>query len=397
MTEVVTNTAASLQQSLVADRQQRPFAVPGGSQETLSQNTASVAAQKSAPAADAVVRQSKSEQSQSESRNNQQAAQQQQQIKRDRPDPADQPRPSRSVSADPVDKVEIKDFDVGRRAAEVVGTADVVQRFDNNLDGRVDLLESQRATRARDTSFTYAARGQAHTDTPTVAEQVQDKEISESVSAPIPQNTPVNTSTTAQSESDANIPRKIFNDVQVNSAGTEEDGAVPKKLFAAEEIAEQGAVTDGVPVQQKFYGEGSEVVLGRFTTDADVQQKLSEKAEQFETGRFYEGETGEEKLYDKVAQSEPGRFAPEEDGKLYGDEAGEEVPFSGTPGGDGTEEELSLYEKAQQVAQRTDGASVEEETDKKIYGELELYSDVAGFGEPAVDPLTGQPVPPVTA
>ncbi|MEQ9445731.1 MAG: hypothetical protein RJS98_09210 [Rhodospirillaceae bacterium] len=395
MTEVVTDTAASLQQSLVAERQQRAFGVSGGSQENLSQNTASLAVQKGAPAADAVVRQSESEQSQSESRRSRQAAQQQQ-IKRDAPDPADQPRPSRSVSADPVDKIEIKDFDVGRRAAEVVGTADVVQRFDNNLDGRVDLLESQRATRARDTSFTYAARGQAHTDTPTVAEQVQDKEISKSVLTPVAQNAPVNTSTQAQSESDANIPRKIFNDVQVNSAGTEEDGVVPKKLFAAEDIADQGAVTDGVPVQQKFFGEGAEVVLGRFATDADVQQKLSEKAEQFETGRFYEGETGEEKLYDKVAQSEPGRFAPEEDGKLYGDAAVEEVPFSDNSGG-GTEGELSLYEKAQQVAQRNDGASVEEQPDKKIYGELDLYSDVAGFGEAAADPVTGQPIPTVTA
>ncbi len=97
-----------------------------------------------------------------------------------------------------------------------------------------------------------------------------------------------------------------------------------------------------------------------------------------------------------MAQSEPGRFAPEEDGKLYGDNVGEEVPFSGNSGG-GTEEELSLYEKAQQVAQRTDGASVEEQRDKKIYGELELYSDVAGFGEAAVDPVTGQPIPAVTA
>lgn len=94
MTEVVTDTAASLQQSLVAERQQRAFGVSGGSQENLSQNTASLAVQKGAPAADAVVRQSKSEQSQSESRRSRQAAQQQQ-IKRDAPDPADQPRPSR--------------------------------------------------------------------------------------------------------------------------------------------------------------------------------------------------------------------------------------------------------------------------------------------------------------
>ena len=87
------------------------------------------------------------------------------------------PSTSRSDSRADAVKIELKDFDVGRRPAEVVGTADVVQRFDNNLDGRVDLLEFQRAARARDTIYTYSARGGALSETPSVAKQVQDREI----------------------------------------------------------------------------------------------------------------------------------------------------------------------------------------------------------------------------
>ena len=60
--------------------------------------------------------------------------------------------------------VEIRAFDVGRTPAEVVGTVDVVQRFDQNDDGRINLIEANRATRIRNTDFsTYSGLNNADT------------------------------------------------------------------------------------------------------------------------------------------------------------------------------------------------------------------------------------------
>ena len=53
-------------------------------------------------------------------------------------------------------RVEIREFDLGKTPAEVVGTRDVVLRFDANDDGRIDLIESQRATRARAENGSFA-------------------------------------------------------------------------------------------------------------------------------------------------------------------------------------------------------------------------------------------------
>lgn len=385
MTEVVTNTAATLQQALVAERQQRATSAPGPSQEATPQQSAPVSTA-GAQSADAVSRPAKPDQSQADGRRNgQQAAEQP--VKRQTPDPVDDVRASRSETVARPDKIEVKDFDVGRRAAEVVGTVDVVQRFDNNADGRVDLLESQRAVRARDGASTYAARGQAHSELPSVVEHVQDREVEQAVSAPVspPQTSAAPPPTGQQAEAQAAATgvaapetQKIFGDAQVVSGGSGEDGTVPKKLFAAEEIASQGTFSDGAPVQQKFFGEGVELVRGRVAGDPEVQQKLFDKAETAETGRFYEDGTGEQKLYDKVAQTEAGRFYEDPaEQKLY-DEAQQEasVPLPGT-----SAEEQSLYEKAQQVEAQAGLSASENQQPKKLYGELELYSDVAGLGD----------------
>lgn len=324
-----------------------------------------------------MARQSKPSQSQADGRQNQHAAQQQP-IKRTVPDPADAQRVSRSET---VDRVEVKDFDVGRSAAEVVGTVDVVQRFDNNSDGRIDILESQRATRARDASSTFAARGQARSESSNVAHQVQAQEIERSFES---QSKPVQQAQTVAQET-AEAPLKKFGDPQVLSGGSSDEGTVIKKYAAAEDIASQGGFSDGAPVETKFYGDGAEVVIGRFAADTDGAQKFSDKAAQAETGRFYEDGTGEQKFYDKVAQSEAGRFAPEQGEHKYYDGA-EDLPANG--GGEG-QPEVSLYDKAQQVEAQSGGHGGTGQEPKKLYGELELYSDVAGYGdEPAV---TGEP------
>lgn len=398
MTEVVTNTAATLQQALVAERQQRAVSASGNNQESNSQQATPVRPA-GAQAADAVARAAKPEQSQADGRRNgQQAAEQS--VKR-QPDPVDEVRTSRSESAPKPEAVELKDFDVGRRPAEVVGTLDVVQRFDNNADGRVDLLESQRAVRARDGSSTYAARGQALSETPSVAERVQAQEIAQAASTPITSGPQQQTSaapppTTQQAEAQAAATgvaapeqQKIFGDAQVVSGGSAEDGTVARKLFAAEEIASQGAFADGAPVQQKFFGEGVEVVRGRFADDPEVQQKLFDKADTAEAGRFYEDGSGEQKLYDKVAQTEAGRFYQDpSEQKLY-DESQQEpaVPLPGESG----EDQQTLYEKAQQVEAQSGQQATVDQQPKKLYGELELYSDVAGL-----DDGTGEAEPVVT-
>lgn len=393
MTEVVTNTAATLQQTLVAERQQRAVSASGTNQEASPQSNTPVRPI-GAQAADAVARSTRPDQTQADGqRKNKQAVEQP--IKRQAPDPVDEVRASRSETTPRTDRLEPKDFDVGRRPAEVVGTVDVVQRFDNNADGRVDLLESQRAVRARDGSSTYAARGQAHADTPSVAERVQDREIEQAVSSQATSQVqaatnaappPTGPTVEAQAEATGVAPaetQKIYGDAQVVSGGSAEDGTVPKKLFAAEEIASQGTFSDGAPVQQKFFGEGVEIVRGRVAGDPEVQQKLFDKAETAETGRFYEDGTGEQKLYDKVAQSEAGRFYEDPaERKLY-DDAQQEAAVS-LPGDPATEDQ-SLYEKAQQVAAQSGLTSAEEQQPKKLYGELDLYSDVAGLGDEAVD------------
>lgn len=379
MTEVVTNTAASLQQAFAAERPQKPFAV-SGSQADTSPNSNPVLKPRGAQAPSAVARAPKSDDAQPQPRRQQPDPSQA--LKAKTSEQVDPNRPSKSESAPRSDavKVELKDFDVGRRPAEVVGTLDVVQRFDNNADGRVDLLESQRAARARDSVFTYAARGVARADGPSVAEEVQRQEAEQSVASSTTQSvTPSSNgnNSSEQSGAESAVPKKIFQDPQVTTGGPEEDGVVPKKLFGSVEAASTGVFSDGAPVEQKFFGEGVEIVRGRFASDPEVQQKLFDKADEVTAGRFYEDGSGEEKLYDKVAQSEAGRFYEDpSERKLYDDETVQPGPT-----GEYAEGEQSLYEKAQQVEEQSGADIAVDEQPKKLYAELELYADVAGYGE----------------
>lgn len=124
---------------------------------------------------------------------------------------------------------------------------------------------------------------------------------------------------------------------------------------------------------------------GRFASDPEVQQKLFDKAESAEAGRFYEEGTGEEKLYDKVAQSETGRFYEDPAQRKLYDEDSPEIG----PSGEYAETEQTWYEKAQEVEAQAGTDAAAEEQPKKIYSELELYQDVAGYAE-------GEVIPPVT-
>lgn len=169
-----------MQQTLVAGHQQRGFGVPASHSDTNSSDTPVSAPPTGTSGADAVARSPKPDQPHAEGHRNKQPAPEQN-IKRTVSNLAEAPRASRSASSTESVKFEIKDFDVGRRPAEVVGTVDVVQRFDNNLDGRVDQLESQRAARARYSSFTYAARGRALSRSPSIAKQVQARGLAQSV------------------------------------------------------------------------------------------------------------------------------------------------------------------------------------------------------------------------
>lgn len=386
MTEVVTNSAASLQHILAAERQLRGVSASGSNQDANPNHSVAAGRPTGAPAADAVTRQSKPDQSQADSRQNRQAASEQQAKRTVEAESA-----SRSETPPRAHGFELKDFDLGRSAGEVVGTVDVIQRFDNNSDGRVDLLESQRATRARDSSFTYAARGQARAETSNVAEQVQQQEIQSSLAPRAETNEASQQPTVA--EETAKAPLKKFGDPQVLSGGSSEDGTVAKKYVAAEEIASQGSFTDGAPVDQKFYGDGAEVVIGRFAADTDGAQKFSDKAGQPESGKFYEAETGEQKFYDKVAQSESGQFAPEDGDRKYYDSS-QDAPTTADAGGEG-QPDSSLYDKAQQVEAQSAGTGGHEQEPKKLYSELDLYSDVAGYGQGL--PIIGEPdVEPVT-
>src|SRR5262249_4222699 len=53
-------------------------------------------------------------------------------------------------------RIEIKSFDLGLTPSEVVGTPDVLERFDDDGDGRIGLLDSNKAIQAREKVFTFA-------------------------------------------------------------------------------------------------------------------------------------------------------------------------------------------------------------------------------------------------
>ena len=146
MTEAVTNLATNMQQYLLAESQQRA-AIANSSAEVGATLSTSPGSPAITSAADAANLSSKNSKYQQDGQPGQ---------KRTADSKTDTPQVSKSRSADEAVTIEIRDFDIGRTPAEVVGTADVLARFDDNQNGRVDLLESRRAAKARDSSSTFA-------------------------------------------------------------------------------------------------------------------------------------------------------------------------------------------------------------------------------------------------
>ncbi|MBL8630357.1 MAG: hypothetical protein JNM81_12045 [Rhodospirillaceae bacterium] len=77
---------------------------------------------------------------------------------------------------------------------------------------------------------------------------------------------------------------------------------VQLKKFGDKPEAEQGFSTGEAPGSQKYYGKGSEAVVGQFATDQP--QKFADKAIANQTGGLTEDGSGEAKYYDKVSQPE---------------------------------------------------------------------------------------------
>ena len=360
MTEAVTSLSANLQQYLLAESQQRA-ASANSSAEVGANLSISSGSPAIASAADASNPSSKNSKYQQDGQPGQ---------KRTADGTMDTPKASKLRGSDEAVTIEIRDFDIGRTPAEVVGTADVLARFDDNQNGRVDLLESRRAAKARDSSSTFAARGQAGLESSTVAQGTQEQTVEKSVSDRATSETAsVLAGQAGQKEDSGQEPKKIYTDSQLISGGTIDDGTVPEKVIDSEAIASQGGFSDGAPVQQKFYGDGAEIVIGRFVANADMQQQLSGQMYDSESGRLYEEGSGEKKLYDKVAQSEPGSFYQER---------GEEITNRDN---DTAQLEMSIYEKAQRLEAQNDVVGEQAKEIKKIYGELDLYASIAKLSE----------------
>lgn len=201
-------------------------------------------------------------------------------------------------------RIVLRDFDVGKTPAEVVGTLDVVLRFDSNSDGRIDLIESQRSARARSEGASF--RGLA-----TPAPEV--------VPIPVPTSTP-SPNRPREEAPDPTAPRQSF--------GTTEDGEVilPKKYVDREEVKAPAEAS------QKYFGAGAEAaVVAQFATPAatDAPQKYADRAAQLDRGTLSEDGSGERKFYDKVAES---------DTDTTGDE------------GDPAQQQQTYYERGQELA-----------------------------------------------
>jgi len=150
-------------------------------------------------------------------------------------------------------RIEIHSLDMGLTPAEVVGTPDVLQRFDANGDGRVDLSEADKAIQARQQGTTYAGVGN-----PAIAAE----------------------------------PKKI--------TVTTPDGAVQTVVVDA---GKAGTSTATVQVPKRLYGQGAEVAVGPAVTQNAADPNAKPHIVDPKTPAVEDG-TGEVKLYNKVAQAE---------------------------------------------------------------------------------------------
>lgn len=285
MTEVVTSYAASSQLNLLA-RGQQGFGVSAPVVQPEAPTSETNALQSALRAVDKAPEQSfKSEL------------------------PTRDPSANNNGSGPSRPRVELKQFDVGRSPSEVVGTQDVLQRFDTNGDGRVDMTEASKAAMVRQNVFTFSGLAAAPA-TSTVENMNVD--LSEQDAPKLARETGAAIAALPTVD-EAGVPKKF-------SASLIQDPAA-KKFFA------DAAVAEGVPsgvadAPKKYYGQGAEVVAGQRaggTTPQPVKYADREQALTTEEG------TGEAKFYDKVAQAEGGDGAgdPAAGREKYSDKAQE--------------------------------------------------------------------------
>jgi len=254
-------------------------------------------------------------------------------------------------------RVEITRFDVGLSPSEVVGTPDVLLRFDTNGDGRVDMMEASKAAQVRQDVFTFAGLAAAP---PAGAVARLDTGGASSVPAPVAKingtlseyEAPALARETGAalaavgSFSEVGLPKKF-------TAAAAEEGA--KKFYdAAAAIA--GAPSGTADAPKKYYGQGAEIVAGQASAGSAPQPvKYSDRAPAREQGVAENG-TGETKYYDRVAQAEDsdangGSFGS---GRKYADRAQEiAATLHGKP-----VPEVSAYTQAEGPVDVTTGTIV---------------------------------------
>lgn len=277
MTEVVTSFAAESQLNLLASRQQG-FGVSG----TVSDPTTPAPTVESNALKSALLAADKTESQSFAS------------------DTAERDANTGANSGPSRPRVEIKQFDVGPSPSEVVGTPDVLQRFDANRDGRLDMMEGSRAALVRQNVFTFA--GLAAAPSPAAPSAIAADQ------PPPPPPPPI-----SEGEAPA-LARETG--AAIAALGTFDAQGLPKKFAAAEAEAagakkyyDNAAAVAGTPsgttdAPKKYYGQGVEVVAGQAVNNGSVAPtKYADRVPVREQTVSEEG-TGEVKYYDRVPQTE---------------------------------------------------------------------------------------------
>ncbi len=182
-------------------------------------------------------------------------------------------------------RVDLRSLDLGLTPAEVVGTHDVLQRFDSNGDGRVDLLESDKATLVRQNLFTFAGVGNPAGEVEITAPVIVASD--DATAAPAVGGAPA-------AEAAPGEPKKFF-------VAATPDGRPAAHKFADLREAAAGGTTATVVVAKKFYGQGTEAVAG---AAHGAPARLYDKAAVARQQEAARDDGGETRLYDKVPQSD---------------------------------------------------------------------------------------------
>lgn len=284
MTEVVTSYAASPQLSLLAPRQQVFGASEAESQPARTLPSADASALHSVLAAA---------------------------DKTDgRPFASDAaPREGGGGSGPSRPRVEVKRFDVGLSPSEVVGTPDVLQRFDRNGDGRVDIFESVKSVQVRQQVFTFASLAAAPRATTADEAGRSSPALTEAQAPALARET--GAALAALGGDTVGLPRKF--------AGAAEGG--PDAGPDTRKFHDTAAALAGAPgvsdVPKKYYGQGVEVVAGQAAADG-APVKYADRAPARENV-FAEDGAREVKYYDRVPQAESGGAAAGDGGAAGGE------------------------------------------------------------------------------